>query len=166
MAKTSEFKYTNKTETGAIIKLVKINEQSDYGITSDEPTSCSMANTTAPIGQDEVVTNFCTPIKTVNSTLTMPHPSPVKNGIQYGVKVESTLVTTDSSDATYEVDEPCVVQISVRHPRSTNFTSTLVSEAVQRAISAFYGNLFDATNDHVAMLMRSALQPMPDFASE
>lgn len=164
MAKTSQYTYSNTTETGAVLKLIKINEQTDYGIVSDEPTACSMANVTAPIGQDEIITNFCTPIKNVNSSLQMANPAPVKNGIQYGVKLEGTLVTTDSTDTSYEVDEPIVVQISVRHPRSTNFTSTLVNQAVQRAYSAFYGNLFDQDTDHIAQLMRSALQPMADFA--
>lgn len=164
MAKSSSFTYTNKAETAAKIKLVKVNEQTDYGVTSDEPTACSMTNITAPMGQEEIITNFCTPISKVNSKLTVAHPSPVSAGIQYGVRVDSTLVTVDDSDATYEVDEPIVVQISVRHQRSTNFNSTLVTEAVNRAVSAFYGDLFDATQDHVASLMKSALQPMADFA--
>jgi hypothetical protein len=160
---TSDFGFTNREETGAIIKLVKINETTDYGVTSDEPTECIMANTTAPIGKDELVTNFCTPIKNVNSKLDMANPGPMTKGIQYGTRVDATLVTTDSSNPAYEIDEPIVVQISVRHPRSNHFTSALVSEAVNRCISAFYGNLFDSSTDHVGQLMRSALQPMPDF---
>jgi hypothetical protein len=162
-ATTSGYGFTNTEETGAIIKLTKINEQTDYGVVTDSPNKCSMSNVTAPIGRDEIITNFCDKISNVNTLLDIANPGPTTKGIQYGTRVDATLVTTDSGDTSYEVDEPIVVQLSVRHPRSNHFSSELVSEAVQRCISAFYGNLFDNTQDHIAQLMRSALQPMPDF---
>lgn len=160
MARTSNFTYTNTTASTSTIAKVQIKENTDYGVITDEPNECSMSNLTAPVGQDEIITNFCSPIKRINSKVSVANPGP-EGGIQYGVRIDSVLVTTDTADTTYELDEPIVVQISVRHPRSSNFTTTLVNKAVARAISAFYGQ----NNAEAGMLMRSALQPMADYTA-
>jgi len=160
MARTSNFTYTNIAASTATVAKVQIKENTDYGVIADEPTMCSMSNLTAPVGQDEIISNFCEPIKRINSKVKVANPGP-EGGIQYGVRIDSVLVTTDTADTTYELDEPIVVQISVRHPRSSNFTAQLVNTAVRRAVSAFFGQ----NNAQAGMLMRSALQPMADYTA-
>lgn len=168
MAKSSAFGFTNTTAstgTGNKITCVKLQEQSNYGVVVDEPTECRVTNTTTAIGRDELITRFNNPIKKVNTNLKIVNPDKVTDGISYGVIVEAVLTTTDSVDATYRVDEPVVCSISVRHPRSGNVTAANVLTLVSRAVSAFMGDYATYTTAEVDKLMRSALQPAPDFVA-
>jgi hypothetical protein len=166
MAKTSSFGFSNTTASsgsGNKITCVKLQEQTNYGVVVDEPTECRITNTTAAVGRDELITRFNNPIKKVNTNLKIANPDKVQEGISYGVIVEAVLTTTDSVDATYRVDEPVVCTIQVRHPRSGNVSASNVLTLVSRAVSAFMGDYATYSTAEVDKLMRSALQPAPDF---
>lgn len=168
MAKVSSFGFTNNTSSSAAgnkLPLVKIQEITNYGITNNGPEEVSMTNSTAAVSKDEIITHFNQPLKKINTKLDVVNPGPVDAGMRYGVIAEAILTTTDDTDATYRVDEPIVVQLTVRHPKSGNITPTHVSTMVIRALSAFYGDVATNSYTHITELMKSALQPDQDFVS-
>lgn len=168
MARSSSFGFTNTTAStaaGNTLTLVKIQEQSNYGVTANGTDEVSMTNSTCPVSRDEIITHFNQPLKKVATKLDIVNPGPVENGVRYGVVAEAILSTGDSADPTYRVDEPIVVQITVRHPKSSNITAAHVNTMVIRALSALYGDVATQSMNHLTELAKSALQPDGDFVA-
>lgn len=154
----SNFGFTNVTPSTHDITPISIGLVSNYAKISDEPTFCELQNKTAPLDQGELVTVRANNLKKVSSTQIIQNPLPVRNGIQYVVKVESILRTTNSA-GTVIGDEPIVAYVTIRHQKSGNITSALVDQMFTRLLGACYKS--DGTtrfND----LMRSAIVPTVD----
>jgi hypothetical protein len=136
MSRTSSFLFTN-TEAGShTVTQVALDLVGKYALAEDSSNTTVLNNKTAPIDAMEIVTFRSRDIAKVNTDLVMSNPSKVLRGIQYGVQVEETLVTTDDADTTFRLDEPIVVTLNIRHPKSGNITNDLVAQAVTRAISS------------------------------
>jgi hypothetical protein len=135
MARTSAFGFTNVTD-GADITPKKLGLVSNYAVTSDTANEVGLNNKTAPIDVQEVISIRSRSIPAVNHNLNIQYPSPVKSGIQYTIQEEATLSTTDSADSSFRVDEPIVVTLGIRHPKSGNIDNAKVATVVMRALSA------------------------------
>lgn len=159
MAKTSTFGFTNVTDSLNTVtpKLLKLT--SNYALVDSDANTAVLNNKTAPIDAEEVVTFRCRNIAQVNTDLNIQNPSKVSSGIQYQIQVEDTLVTTDSDDASFRVDEPIVALLTVRHPRSGNVTNAHVSTVVNRLISSLIREDGTWRFDD---LMRGAERPIAD----
>lgn len=159
MALTSTFKFTNKTASTHNVTPVVLGFTSNYALEKDSGNEAVLNNKTAPIDAMEVVSFRSRNIANVNNSLNIQNPSPVKGGIQYGVQVEETLVTEDSSDPTFRIDEPIVVSLNIRHKKSGNITNAIIGEAVLRTISSLLKSDGTWRFDD---LMRSAERPVVD----
>lgn len=160
MALTHSFGFTNGTDTQNKVTLQDLDIASGkYALTTDEPDICKLSNVTAPIDQPEVVSFGCQDVGSVNSSIRNLYPPKVKAGVQYTVKLEELLRTTDSEDATYRVDDPIVATLTVRHTKSSNISSANVDTVIRRLVSCLFKA--DGTS-RVADLMRSSLKPTVD----
>lgn len=159
MAKVSAFGFTNTTASTHDVTSLLLGLTSNYAVNSDTADSAVLNNKTAPVDVEELVTFRSRDIATVNTGLNIQYPSKVKKGIQYQVMVEDTLSTTDTVDADFRVDEPIVMQLTVRHPKSGNITNAQVASVFVRLISC----LMKADGTwRFDDLMRSAERPVVD----
>lgn len=159
MSRTSTFKFSNTTASTHDVTPIVLGLTSNYALEADTADQVVLNNKTAPIDAMEKVTFRSRAIGQVNHDLNLQYPSPVKGGIQYSVAVEDTLVTEESTDATFRIDEPIVATLSIRHPKSGNITNALVAQVVTRLISCLLRADGTWRFDD---LMRSAERPIVD----
>lgn len=159
MAMTTTFGFSNTTTSQSrSTTLCDPGVLENYALVLDEPTECRLINTTAPVDREEILSYRAKDMSKINTNLNIQNPSPVAGGIQYQVQLEA-LLTTEDAETGFRVDEPIVVQISVRHPKSGNITPYHVSEMIQRAISLM---MVDSGAWRIKELMRSSLKPTTD----
>jgi hypothetical protein len=159
MAKQSQFGFTNIMDGSNTITPKALGLTTNYALTGEDANNAILNNKTAPIDAEEIVTYRSRSIPVVNTDLNIQNPSKVKGGVQYQVQLEDVLVTTDSDDASFRVDEPIVAMLTVRHPRSGNITEQHVATIFNRLISCLMKS--DGTW-RFADLMRGAERPIAD----
>lgn len=159
MSKVSAFGFTNTTAGSNTVTPLALGLTTNYAVKTDKSDEAALNNKTAPIDIEEIVTYRSRDIATVNTSLNIQYPSPVKSGIQYQVQVEDTLSTTDTADADFRVDEPIVMSLTVRHPKSGNISNTQVGTVFLRLISSLMKTDGTWRFDD---LMRSAERPVSD----
>lgn len=155
---SSSFAYSNKTDSTHTIKPVSIGIVSNYAKVVDEPSLVQMSNKTCPLDQGELVSYRCNDIDKVTSTQKVQNPSKVRNGVQYVVKCEEILRTTDA-EGKIICDEPVIAYVTIKHQKSGNITAALVEEVFRRVVGAMYKS--DGTS-RIADLMRNAIVPTTD----
>jgi hypothetical protein len=159
MAKTTTWGYENSSSAAhRTAPLYDLGILENYALVLDEPTECRLINTTAPVDKEEVVSFRAKSLPRVNTSLVIQNPGPVAGGIQYQVQSEAVL-TTEDPDTGFRVDEPVIVQISVRHPNSGNISPSAVDQQIRRTISYM---MTDDGEWRIKELMRSALKPTVD----
>lgn len=159
MSKTINFLYTNAgTENTHPIVADRIGLTTNYSFTADTSEECTLDNKTAPIGS-ELITYQCRDIKNINTALNVQYPSPVKSGVQYTIKLEDLARVSDSVDASFCIDEPIVITLSVRHHKADLITNDVVTTAFKRLISAIERTDGTFRFDD---LMRSAERPIAE----
>lgn len=160
MAKSVNPGYTNYTPSTYVLPVRKLGELSNYSIVEDEAGVTILANVTSPVDQLERISIKAQNIPEVKVSQGISNPAPVKTGVQYSVKVEDIMTTTDSSDPTYRVDEPIVVTLTVKHNQSATFTAERVLGAIGRAVSALMCD--DGTTSRIPALQRLSTRPTID----
>ena len=159
MSKTIGFLFTNKgTQNTHPVAADLIGLTTNYSFTADTPDECTLDNKTAPIGS-ELITYQCRDIKNVNTALNVQYPSPVKTGVQYTIKLEDLARVSDSADASFCVDEPIVITLSIRHHKADLITNEVVTQAFKRLISTIERTDGTFRFDD---LMRSAERPITE----
>lgn len=159
MSRVSTFGFTNTTAGTNTVTPLKLGLTSNYAVKADTADQAVLNNKTAPIDIEEVITYRSRDIATVNTSLNIQYASPVKKGIQYQVMIEDTLSTTDSVDADFRVDEPIVMQLTIRHPKSGNIGNSQIGTVFLRLISSLMKEDGTWRFDD---LMRSAERPVVD----
>lgn len=161
MAIKSEFTYDNVTTQSVTLTLYDLEFGSDYGLVMDEPTSVCMSNVTTPATQKDLVYFMNQSIPTVQNNLDSGLPQSANKGIHYGIRTESSFVTTDDSTPTFQRLDPVVVSTMIRHPNSSYINDVAVLEALLRHFSCWIKSI-DSTGKitwRINDLMRSALRP-------
>jgi hypothetical protein len=159
MAKVSAFTFTNKAASTNTITPLALGLTSNYAVSTEVANQAVLNNKTADIDAMELISYRTQSVKNVANNLDIRNPAKVTSGIQYGVQIEETLVTTDSDDATFRVDEPIVASLNIRHPKSGNIDNSVVAEVVLRLISTLMRANGTWRFDD---LMRSAERPIAD----
>lgn len=154
----SSYAFTNTSEASFELKPVAVGVVTNYAKTTDEPSVVVLSNKTCPLDQGELVTYRCNAVDKVTTAQRVQNPSKVRNGVQYVVKVEDILRTTDA-DGKIICDEPVVAYITFRHQKSGNITTALVEETLKRLLGATYKA--DGTS-RISDMMRSAIAPTTD----
>lgn len=166
MAVTYSFGYTNKTNNGQIpIPFNQMHMVDYYALREDEPCSCRVSNTTAPVDQPELVTYQAQNIKNVPTTIESPNM--IKGGecIMYGVKIEELLRGRSDKDDTFVRDIPITANITFKHPVDAAITKDVINVVLARLLSALYEYDGDysgtvvPTGNRINDLMRFALKP-------
>lgn len=157
MAKQSTFGFTNVTANAVKVTPVDVKVVSNYARTEDEADVCVLSNKTAPLDQGELITYRANDLDRVSSTQVVQNPAPVRNGVQYVIKVEDILRTVESTTGTILMDEPVVAYLTIRHQKSGNVTPAIVADVVSRVIGACMRTDGTWRFDD---LMRSALAPI------
>lgn len=117
--------YTLKNACEAVLPT---NNFATVELTAD---TCVLSNRSSPLDQEERLTFIARPIAKVNTDLQIRNPAPVKAGVQYTIMLEETVRTTDAN-GNIICDEPLVMLMTVRHPRSANITEAVVKQALRR----------------------------------
>lgn len=154
----STFSFTNTTAASFTITPVEIGEKTNYAEVADNPTQHVRSNTTAALDQGELLSIGCQSTKAVQTAQVIQHPYPVRNGVQYIVRLDEILRTTDASGNILG-DEPVVAYLVVRHQKTSNITNSLIDTVVKRLLGACYKS--DGT-PRWQDWMRSALEPTAD----
>lgn len=155
----TNFGFTNTTAmTGVSAVPVEIKPVANYGKVQDEPTCVMLQNKTAPLDQGELLTYRHNEMKDVKSDQVIQNPAKVRNGVQYVIKLDEIIRTTDASGAIV-CDEPVVAYITIRHQKSGNISSAIVTTVLLRLLGAIFKE--DGTT-RFDDLMRSALVPVED----
>lgn len=156
---STSFAFTNTESTGKTLSIPKVGPITNYAKVEDEPTSCSLKNKTCPLDQGETLSYQCTPIAKVNSKLTSQNPAKVTSGVQYIVRLDELLRTTDEA-GNIVCDEPITAILQIRHPLSGNVTPDIVNTVFSRLVGACYDSTKSAWRWKDLML--SALVPVED----
>lgn len=159
MSRTSAFGFTNNSDSSNSVVPKALGVTSNYAVITDKADQAVLSNKTTPIDLQEKITYQSRDIQVVNNDLNIQYPSPVKKGIQYGVLLEETLSTTDTADASFRMDEPIVMSLSVRHGKSGNINNAIVGQCFVRLISTLMRADGTWRFDD---LMRSAERPIVD----
>lgn len=158
MSKTISFGYTNVTPSDKTVACTALGCVSNYSLITDVADTCVLNNKTAETDRTELISYRTRPLKKVNTSLELTHPSQVVKGIQYGVQTESVL-TIEDPQFNARVDEPIVVGLTIKHSINGDITDEKVIEAVNRTISALWKN--DGSS-RLPDLRRSAERPVAD----
>lgn len=159
MAKITQFLYTNTAAGAHNVGQVALGLTTNYALMQDVANTVKLNNKTAPIDAEEVITIRSGDKVDIKPYVNIQFPSKVKSGIEYGVRLDEVLSTTDTADPNYRVDEPIICSITFRHPKSGNITGTHIAETFARAISS----LMKADGTwRFDDLMRSSERPVVD----
>jgi hypothetical protein len=135
MAKVSDFTYTNKTASTEELALYKLGLTTNY--TQDKTNNtCVCKNRVSDLDAEERITFSSRPIARTDTGLQILYPAANTKSIQYDVKVEEVLKTTDSADPSFRVDNPIVMSLQIRHERTGFITETILNEVWKRLNSA------------------------------
>lgn len=164
MSRTSGFSFTNRTAAAQYIQAINLGLVTNYAVLTDKADEAALDNLTASLDAGEHITYRSRPIEKVNTSLFVANPAPVKSGVQYQIVTEAILSTTDSADPTFRVDEPIVVQTTIRHPRSGNFTNAIVAAMMSRHLGSMLKGAASADTQtwRFEDLMRSSERPTVD----
>lgn len=142
--------------------------KTNFSVVEDGAESCSLVNKLSPIDQLEKITFKFQNLPKVQTTLAVQNPYKVKSGVQYLVKTEEIVRTTESTNPDYVYDQPVVITTTIRHCTNSDLTVDNIQEALARHVGALYESSDNSTNVANAAfsrfndLMRSALQPIKD----
>jgi hypothetical protein len=136
MAITSSFSFTNTTANLHDVTPVAIGPVTNYAKVADVANRYAGQNKTCSIGQGELLTYGCDPIKDVNTDQKVYNPGKVKDGVRYRIRLDEILRTTDSADPQYVIDDPIVMELSIKHTLSGNVTASHVETVFKRLIGA------------------------------
>lgn len=158
MALTSSFGFTNNTD-GKAMTSKALGLLTNYGRKSDEPEEAILTNKTCGNDRGELVAIRSRAIPQVNSNLVIQNPAKVLNGVEFGVRLDEVLRTTDES-GNIVCDEPIVMTLTVKSPMSSTVSSDIITQVFLRLC----GTVYDATADCWRWndWMKSCLVPTED----
>lgn len=162
MATTTNFTFTNNTESARQTTTYDLGLLTNYGQQWLQDGSMLYSNVTAPTNQKELIYYKSTSIPTVTNNLKLGKAPSAKGGVHYGIRLESTIVTTstDQGCGCVTFEDPIVGNLMIRHPNSNYITEDLVVEFLGRMLSALlYKDSTAATpQTRIQSLMRGLLQ--------
>jgi hypothetical protein len=117
-----------------------------------------LRNATCPIDQDELVSIRTKDIPRIDNDLNIENVSPVKGGIEYSVQTQTVATVTDNATG-LSYQEPIVITTTIRHHKNACITGSIISQLVERNVSAFYQ---DNGTERFSRLMTGCESPKAD----
>lgn len=160
MAIISKFAFTNTTASSADVNPTNLGMVTNYGpVTSKKPgEEFPMTNTTCPNDQGELVTYRARPLNSVSTELPVMYPARVRQGVEFGARLDEILRSTDETNGFIIQDSPIVCSVAFKAERNAVITEEVLDEVWLRMCGALY----DETTGkwRFADLMKNALQPI------
>lgn len=153
--------YDTNTAADTAITPSSVNPVSDFALIIDEPTECRLQHQQA-VDNVEQISYQCKDIPSVLTTAKSVHPTPVKTGVQYTVRLDEQLKLTSSDDPTYAETVPVVAMLVIRHPKNANITVSDIETVHKRLVGASYKEVSGTVSSRFGDLMQSALRPTAD----
>lgn len=138
-----------------------VNPVSDFALIVDEPNECRLQSQQA-VDNVEQISYQCKDIPNVLTTAKSVHPTPVKAGVQYTVRLDEQLKLTSSDDPTYAETVPVVAMLVIRHPKNGNLTVSDIETIHKRLVGASFKEVSGTVSSRFGDLMQSALRPVND----
>jgi hypothetical protein len=159
MSRTSTFGFTNTTVGTHDVDQIALGLTQNYALVVDSADTVKLNNKTAPLDSEEIISIRTRDVKGIATDASILYPAKVSQGIEYSIRLDEVLSTTDSTDASFRVDEPIICTVSFRHPKSGNILPAHIATVFQRAISVLMRADGTWRFDD---LMRSAERPIVD----
>jgi hypothetical protein len=162
MAISKTWGYSSDKASDSTVTPSSINPLSDFALTEDVATNCSLINNNSALDVGEKLSYQCQNIPNVASGLENVYPPQVKSGVQYVVKLDEQVKLTDSNDATYAEILPVTAYVTIRHPKNGNLAAADIDVIFKRLIGACYKEVNGVVSTRFADMMKSALRPTAD----
>lgn len=159
MSKVSTFGFTNTTDSSNEVTPKLLGMTTNYSVDLDQANSVKLNNKTAPLDAEEIVTFRSRTLDNVNVYANAENVPDKAKWIEYSVRLDDVLTTTDSADASYRIDEPIVASLAIKHPKSGNISNDIVATVFTRLVSCLMRADGTWRFDD---LMRSAERPIVD----
>lgn len=157
MPKVSSFSFTNITKSENTIAPYSIGAVSNYGELPSDDTSDLLSNKTCALDQPEIVSYSHKYLKKVDSKCSVQNPPKVTDAIQYQIRIDDILRTTNEDGSV--VDNPIVAYLTIRHELSGNIAGTDIDTVVERLLGACRTS---TGTWRFADMMRGMLKPVTD----
>lgn len=137
-SKRSTFGFTNTDLAETSVRVDKLLMATNYVAIDSEDHVSKLTNKTAPMDQPELVTVRWSKIPKVNTDNAVANPSKVSDGVSYSFRVDEILRTAyfDEKGAPIAdapiIDEPIVMQLSIRHNASGNIDGSTIIDCIKR----------------------------------
>lgn len=155
MSKTSVIDATNKTASTTFnASAYKLSVLGNYALTADEPTEATYSNVTSSIERPELLQYRSRRSEKNNTGLNVPNTSDTAGYVEYGIRLQNVVHTTDNADAKVDIADPCCVNITLKHPATSRITEDIATQLLMRAVSTMFD---DAGKSRLGDMMRSAL---------
>lgn len=154
----ASFAYTNAVT--ALTSPTGLGLKTNYANIEDEPTQAKFANTTASLGQGEVVTVRSRKIDTVNTNQDILYPAPTARGVQYSIRLDEILRDSSAANNGVIFDYPIVMELTVRHPLYAGIDNSTIAGLLARLVNAAYDETAKAWR--FSDLARQAIVPDED----
>jgi hypothetical protein len=161
MALVKTWGYGSDAAADTPITPSSVNPVSAYSLIQDEPTECRLSHQQA-VDNREMISYQCKDVGNVGTYLKSVHPSPVKEGVQYTVRLDEQLKITSTDDPTYAETVPVVAMLVIRHPKNGNISVSDIETVLKRLIGASYKEDTTGISSRFGDLMQSALRPVTD----
>lgn len=155
----TSFNVTNVSDASKTLTYKALGLVDNYALKEDEPTRCVIANSTSPLDAGELISFSATDIKKVTTDQDILYPAGVTAGVQYQIRVEDVLSTTSDTDASFRVDQPVVMMLTVRQPKSSYVSDEVMTTMLQRLMGAV---MKSDGSTRFSDLARSSLKPTVD----
>lgn len=153
--------YGTSAAADTAITPASVNPVSDYALVMDEPDECRLRKNQA-VDNSELISYQCKNLGSIGTELKSVHPTSVKSGVQYTVRLDEQLKVTSTDDPTYAETVPVVAMLIIRHPSNGNITVSDIEDIHKRVIGASYKEVGGVVTSRFGDLMQSALKPTAD----
>lgn len=134
MAKVSTWSFSNSSASQHTIAPTALGLVANYAVVAEDANMCRLSNKTSPVDAEELITVRSKSIPQVNTDLVVHYPPKVRAGVQATITVEAIRTTTDTENPDFRVDEPFVLVLQMRSPKSASANNQTWSEMLSRGI--------------------------------
>lgn len=153
--------YTNATvRSGQTTQEYALGLTSNYAVDIDGDKRVVLDNLTTGLTKPkkEVIEFWFNNIATVDTEARIEYPTPIKSGVQYGIKLHE-VVTKTMPDGSIQ-ESPVVVQLQIRHQLDDAVTESVLQSCMERLLSCLRR---ESDNSYrFDDLVRGALRPKVD----
>lgn len=144
--------------SAATFNYKKLDIAKNFAIRTDEPNECVVVNINTPAGQSNTLRYAIEPVRDVIKGTDVYYPPVNTTGSRLLIQSTQVNRVIDDVDATYCVDLPIQVSLTVKYPNSELITDAQLVSAISDILGAVVQDAADP-NAVLKKLMRGAMRP-------